>query len=246
MYLRKLVYDDPPSIAAYYDSMLLNLNHPNTSPEAFMALAHIFCTYLAGVHYPQLSLSLSLTQAGGISKPLIDSRLPLTQAPVIADGIKNAIINSFKTKFYMMPKPFSDCARECLELVESESRFPGYSLVQQFLNEFPLLLSTSMSSSSSSSSSSATTPPATPPHLSNSMSGGNSASSANLPKVGRERLVHLLIDSSCTGATELQSLLATSNRGAEPNIRTLQTLILTRTPSIICQVQPRRHIDCIW
>ena len=163
---------------------------------------------------------------------------------MIADGIKNAIINSFKTKFYMMPKPFSDCARECLELVESESRFPGYSLVQQFLNEFPLLLSTSMSASSSSSS--ATTPPATPPHLSNSTSGGNSASSANLPKVGRERLVHLLIDSSCTGATELQSLLATSNRGAEPNIRTLQTLILTRTPSIICQVQPRRHIDCIW
>ena len=59
MYLRKLVYDDPPSIAAYYDSMLLNLNHPNTSPEAFMALAHIFCTYLAGVHYPQLSLARS-------------------------------------------------------------------------------------------------------------------------------------------------------------------------------------------
>jgi hypothetical protein len=137
----------------------------------------------------------------------------LAQTPIGNESIKQAIINSLKTKLYMLPKPYCDSAHASLIALENESRFPSFAYIRQYLTEYPALLQLSTSQPSI---------PVTPPPLQ------SSASSASLPKIGRERYAHVLIDQAAVGATEMQALLTLANRHADVPIRALQVKVLQR------------------
>jgi hypothetical protein len=49
IFLRHLLLEDLSSSAAYYDAILLLINHPNTQPENFLCLTHLFLQYLPNV-----------------------------------------------------------------------------------------------------------------------------------------------------------------------------------------------------